>query len=471
MAKSFNLELQTRPTKQGTYPVWIRITENRKHRRIKTSIELNRLSDWNPKGKPDSKIRKSEEHYQQWNECLEKELGAVKDLCNAESNKGLSISSLAQTIKEGEKSESFIKFLNERIEDCKHTASVSTYRNYKTAVRKVEDYIKTQGLDDISFKEIDLAFINKFSTYLGGLENSRTKQQQMLKKSSISKTLRILRTLVLIAVAEGHIEKSPFGKGQGKFRIKADAGSKKEKLTAEEIDKIMELELEQGSWIWHTRNAFLFSFCCAGIRAGDLLQLRWENVEAGDLSYQMDKNGKIRNYSLEPEAEAILDYYRADGQKASDYIFPFLNSDAEWAIKSYKGTETMTEELKRQLFNQVSSKNVTLNKNLKKIAELAGIDKKVTFHTSRHSFANLAMKSNLPPSMTQKLLGHSSVKTTEIYMGNFSSPEASEAIHKVLSQLNTQKGQKGQNEAVLEALKGLDKETLISLLTEAITNK
>ena len=119
-------------------------------------------------------------------------------------------------------------------------------------------------------------------------------------------------------------------------------------------------------------------------------------------------------------------------------------------------------------FDNISSKTTLLNKNLKKIAEIAGINKKVTFHTSRHTFAYLAMKGNLPAKVTQNLLGHSSVKTTEVYMGNFSHRETSIALKQVYSQLD--KGsQDSQKEALLEELKNLDKETLVELLTKTLT--
>lgn len=59
------------------------------------------------------------------------------------------------------------------------------------------------------------------------------------------------------------------------------------------MERIIALELEEGSLIWHCKNYFLFSYYCAGIRAADLIQLRWRNVtENGRLHYQMGKTTK-----------------------------------------------------------------------------------------------------------------------------------------------------------------------------------
>ena len=83
----------------------------------------------------------------------------------------------------------------------------------------------------------------------------------------------------------------------------------------------------------------------------------------------------------------------------------------------------------------------------------------LAFHISRHTFAHLAMKEGIESSKIQGLLAHSSLKTTENYMGNFSSQEQSEALARVVH-----KGKNSQKEALIEALKGLDKEMLAEVL-------
>ena len=470
MAKSFNLELQTRPTRQGTYPVWIRITEDRKHRRIKTSIELNKISDWNPKGKPDGKVRKSEPHYQQWNDTLASELNSVEAACK--ENKELTLDSVVDAIKEGDKShpESFMDYAKEKVEESRASQSIGTYKHYKCVLNKLQGYLDSKNKTDLSFSEVNVQFVKSFKAYLGEAENQRN-FGRTLDEVTISSNLKKLRKLVFEAVADGKIDsdKCPFGKG--KLAIAASTQSKKEKLEADELCRIMALDLEKGGMEWHTRNAFLFSFYCAGIRVGDLMQLRWENIDGGVLSYQMDKNGKLVDYSLPADALKILDCYKDGRCLPSDYIFPFLDSKAAWAVESHKGSKTMNQDLKNELFNQIASKNVLINRSLKVIALKAKVHKKVTFHTSRHTFAYLGMKSNLSPAMMKKLLKHSSVKTTEVYMGSFNNQEESKAIDKVVNQLHPKDAKKGSKEAILEGLKGLDKETLVSLLTEALTKE
>lgn len=452
---TFTLELQKKPTSAGLYPIFIRITKERKHRRIKTSIALKRLSDWNPKS---HQIRSSEPHQKAWNEQLEIELEEAKNAYR--ENKDASLNALAKSIKEKEHSDSFLEFAKAKIQEASANQSIGTYKHYKTTIQKLEEYLASMGVNDICFNEVNIKFVKGFESYLGKVENQRC-FGRTLGQPTISNYLKKFRKVVNEAISEGMIpaNNNPFGRETGKFKIKAEKESKKEKLEYEEVERIIALNLPEGTMEWHTRNAFLFSFYCAGIRAGDVLQLRWKNVEAGRLEYTMGKNGKNRNFRLVPEAEAILNLYRQDGQKESDYIFPFLDSNTIWARESYKGAGTMSEELQKKLFNQVASKNMMMNRSLKKIAGLANIKKNLSFHISRHTFAHLAMKEGIESSKIQGLLAHSSLKTTENYMGNFSNQEQSEALAKVVG-----KGKNSHKEALIDILKDADEATLAKML-------
>ena len=87
----------------------------------------------------------------------------------------------------------------------------------------------------------------------------------------------------------------------------------KEKLTWDEIASLKALELEEGSLLWHTRNCFMLAFYCAGMRAGDLIQLRGTNVvyENGGwrICYRMDKTATAKEILLIPEALEIITKY------------------------------------------------------------------------------------------------------------------------------------------------------------------
>ena len=240
--------------------------------------------------------------------------------------------------------------------------------------------------------------------------------------------------------------------------------TEKEKLEIAEIEALEALELEEGSLDWHSRNCFLFSFYCAGIRAGDLLQLRWANVEGGRLNYQMGKNHKTRDLKLVPQAAAILDLYRSENSKPTDYIFPFMSNRKTYASAiSQADKDTLPSDMKQKLLEEVAAKNALLNKSLKKLAGKAGISKKVSMHIARHSFASIAVQKGIESNKVKSLLAHSRLQTTEGYMGNFSSSENDKALESVFENPTDKKAQ------LLALIQGMSEEDVTSVL--AILNK
>ena len=214
MATTFTLELKDQPTSVGLYPVYIRITKDRKHKRIKTSIALKKKSDWNPKKK---EVRTSEKHYQAWNEQLEKELEEARQAYR--EDRDASLDKLVKTIKEKEVSDSFLTFAEAKVEESGASQSIGTYRHYKTTLAFLKSYLKERGRGDILFNEVNLSFLKDFEAYLASVENGRAKGRK-LDVITRQNYLKKLRKLVNGAVEEGQLSSSPFGKGAGKFTIK-----------------------------------------------------------------------------------------------------------------------------------------------------------------------------------------------------------------------------------------------------------
>ena len=459
MATTFSLEIKKAPTSKGKYPVFIRITKDRKHKRIRTSVELSRLADWNPKGaKNQNWVRTSERNAEKLNDALAKELDEVKELYR--ENKGASLEQLAIQVKEQGTSPSFLDYAKAQTDELEALGR-SNAKHYRTFCNKFEAFLSSVGRTDITFKELSPAVITDFESFLNKETNGKIKakdkeEARRLHPNYVRTLLVKFRALVNKAIRDGLMpgDLYPFKA----HPIPKEIESSKEALDESEIEAIKALEYEVGSWLWNTKNAFLFSFYCAGIRAGDLLQLRWRNIkeEGTRLEYVMGKNHKQRNYPIVAQAGAILALYRSEDSKPSDYIFPLLDSTERYAKET--DVDTMPVALKKELFNQIYSKNTLLNKYLKKIAVDAGIEKRLSFHISRHSFASLARERALPSKVVQEALAHSSLTTTERYMHQFGIEEVGNALQKVFDT------RESRQEALLEALKGLDKGELTELL-------
>jgi site-specific recombinase XerD len=135
-----------------------------------------------------------------------------------------------------------------------------------------------------------------------------------------------------------------------------------------------------------------------GMNFADMAYLRPENIMNGRIQYRRRKTSKLYDIKLTPNLENILSYY-LNKPSGKGYIFPILkrqelalqDRDIQWARKEY-------------------------NKRLKTVAELCGIEQNLTAYVSRHSFATQAMLQEVPLNAISAMLGHSSLKTTEVYL-------------------------------------------------------
>jgi integrase len=172
------------------------------------------------------------------------------------------------------------------------------------------------------------------------------------------------------------------------------------------------LDLEVGSLLWHVKNAFLFSFYNAGIRISDILLMKWDNIQDGRLIYKMFKTTKPHSLNLLDKPLSILEFYKG---KSETYIFPFLSDRYDYSDSMF-------------LHNQIVAKTALINKYLKQIAKKAKISKKITTHTARHSFADIARQKTDNIYNLSKTLGHSSLKVTEAYLASFDEKAVDETL-------------------------------------------
>ena len=170
------------------------------------------------------------------------------------------------------------------------------------------------------------------------------------------------------------------------------------------------LELEEGSMLNHHRNLYIFSAYSGGVRISDLLMMRWRNFDGEHLVFQMRKTKEELSIKLPKKSLKLLAYYRelANKKQGSNeieprsFMFPLLRIDKD-----------ETNEL--QIFKAISSATAFTNKSLRKLSNLAKIDKHISFHTARHSWAVRALQKGMRIEYVSKLMGHSSVKQTEVY--------------------------------------------------------
>jgi len=430
MGTTFNLELNNRPTKNKTYSILLRITQDKKHIRKKTTIEVTKKDHFNPKAKQGNWIRTTEPNHKVWNNALGKEIEEAKEAFRELKGEGLASKELIKSrINEAESSPSFIEFAKQRTKDIFNEGGYRNYKKYNGFCNKLEAYLKKCKKKDLLFSEVTNVFLSKFIAFLHSLRSERD-AEATLHPNTIEVNLNIFKALINKSIVAKIMkpDMNPFIGYESKT-IK----TVKDKLNESEIKLIEELDLVEGSLIWHCRNYFLFSFYLAGIRAGDLIQLRWCNITSeGRLEYHMAKTKNDRSIKLHKKATDILNHYKEVNN--TDYIFPLLNNDAPFAKAiTEEQKATLPPELIVKMNDQTNSKNSLINKYLNKIAGLAEIDKKISFHTSRHSFAKIAKDNKVDNNHLKNLLGHSNIKITEAYMGNFETEETDNVMDSIFS--------------------------------------
>lgn len=466
---TFRFELNGRPTKNKTYVVYLRVTVGGKRKLIKTMVEIARPSDFNAKCKGENWIRGGVRDAKVLNAQLADILAKAKETYKELDKEGeVTTVALAKEMNTEVISPSFLAFARERAQMIYDNGGWRNWRKYCGLINKLDTFRKKRRMADITVADMTVELLTRFDNFLHKWENER-EPGKLLHPNTIEVQFNILRTLVHRAIEVGIMEAS-----KDPFLVFKYKGVKtiKEKLDDSEMERIINLELEEGSLIWHCKNYFLFSYYCAGIRAADLIQLRWGNVTAsGRLHYQMGKNHKERDLLLVEQAIEILRHYRWEDAKATDYIFPLLSNDAEYAVYvTQADKDRMRPELRHKMYQDVSSKNALINKYLKKIAEQAEIEKPLSMHISRHSFAHIAQESGAESSAIKNILGHSNLATTERYMGSFDTSKTDETLRNVFAKKQssvtaTEDSGATKEEQAIELLKGMTPEQIMAVIS------
>jgi len=216
--------------------------------------------------------------------------------------------------------------------------------------------------------------------------------------NGISSYIRASRAIYNSAIKEDRFIpiKSPFFN----YKIPTTGRTKKKALSKEKIIAIRNLRYEENSNLWHTKNYLLSMFNGRGMNLIDLAKLRVKNITNKRIFYGRSKTGDPLSVKLTTEFGEILSYY-IKGKDKDDFIFPI----------GYDGSV--------KNFTKYKSDRRLVNKLLKRIAEDAGIEEKITSYYIRHSWATIAKNMGVSTEIISEGLGHHSLKTTEIYLKSF----------------------------------------------------
>lgn len=253
--------------------------------------------------------------------------------------------------------------------------TIGSLRAYQNAYNHIERFLQAKyKLSDIPFSALDRSFIDKYDLYL------RT-ERKLAPGTIINLTVQ-LKTVVGEAIADGIITTRPF-LGYEPMRPKAV----QKYLTAEELHRIMTTPLHSQT-LYHVRDMFLFS-CYTGIPYGDMRLLTKEN-----LSLAEDGTWWIKSARKKTKVE---------------FKMPLLELPLQ-ILNKYRDTAPDGKLLPMYC-------NSMLNLYLKEVARICNIDRPLVFHAGRHTYATeITLSHGVPLETVSKMLGHSQIETTQIYI-------------------------------------------------------
>lgn len=291
----------------------------------------------------------------------------------------------------------FFTFMQSVVDKLQSINKHGTAEKYKSAMRSFEHFITCQ---DLMIFELNSELIEEYQRWL--IEND-------VSMNTVSFYMRILRAVFNRAIRQKLISQSnPFANV-----YTGVAETRKRAVDLNNIQRIKSVDLHDNNNLEFARDLFLFAFYCRGMAFVDMAHLTKENISNGYLTYIRQKTNQEIVVRWEPQMQEIVDRYNTE----SKYLLPILKDDGTSEYKQYK----------------------RMNKNvcrwLKVVGERACISMNLTMYVARHSWTSIAKQRNHSLSTISKALGHTSEKTTQIYLASLDNSAIDDANSDILNEL------------------------------------
>lgn len=253
----------------------------------------------------------------------------------------------------------------------RETYTNKTYKVWISAFNHLKAYCKNKNT---KLNQVDPEFVSGYVSYL--LNDARTNSNKKLSQNSASVYFKKFKACMNQAERSNLISYNPCKAVKGIKEIQP----KREILTIEELTILDRTECKYPL----LKRAFLFS-CFTGLRISDLKQLQWKQVkdttDGCRISYRQQKTKGFEYQDISPQARDYL----GERKNNNELVFPKLSNETYY------------------------------NNFLQKWIDQAGIDKKISFHNSRHTFGCLLLAYETDVYTISKLMGHKKIQTTQIY--------------------------------------------------------
>ena len=388
----------TSENKEGT--IYYQIIQNRVIRQLKTDYRLF-MHEWNEDNNAIIITNSSRQNYlQSIEERIDWDIKRLQCIVHQWENKRVKYTAndIISTFQRQANEQSLFNFMQGIIAQLQQMDKQRTSETYRATLRSFMSFREDK---DILLDEIDLDTILMYEAYLRG---------RGLTKNTSSFYMRILRAVYNRAVEKDlTTNRNPF-----KHVYTGIDKTIKRAIPLKAIKQIKSLDLSLQPSLDFARDMFLFSFYTRGMSFIDMAYLKKKDLSNGILSYRRRKTGQQLFIRWEKCMQEIVDKY---DNPLSSYLLPI--------IKPMNGDER----------TQYQNAMYLINRKLKIIGKMVGVQLPMTMYTARHSWASVAKNKNVPISVISEGMGHDSEMTTQIYLASLDTAVVDKANSMILNLL------------------------------------
>ena len=292
-------------------------------------------------------------------------------------------------------------FMREQIAQLTADNRLGTARNYTRTLRSFSVFL---GGGELPFAAFTERLVEEYNAYL---------LRRGVVRNTVSFYMRILRAVYNRAVRQRLTEQSfPFS---GVYT--GIDHTRKRAVEERLIGRLRNLDLSGSDALALARDLFIFSYCTRGMSFVDMAFLRKRDLSGGEINYVRRKTGQLMTVHLETCMREIVRRYEWRTRN-TPYVFPLL-----------------TAEEPGRAYSQYQIALNYYNRQLKRLSQLLGLEEGLSSYASRHSWATAARNHRVPITVISAGMGHTSERTTRIYLSSLESSVIDCANRKILSAL------------------------------------
>lgn len=313
----------------------------------------------------------------------------------------LTVDALCKAFQQAKNTNTVFHFLHKQVLKKRQMKRYGTARTYSNALSRFKAF--RQSID-LTFDELTPDLIEHYEAWL---------INQRLKTNTIRCYLRTLHTLLYKASRESLLSSPHNLFSQVRLSY---VNTAKRAISEESLKAIAHLPLPPDTTIALARDIFMFSFYMRGMPFVDIAYLRKADLKNGLLTYCRKKTNQCLTVACEEAQQTIINRY-VHQTRSTPYLLPIIIND--------DGTE----------YIQYQRAQVNVNRALKKIGRMVGLQIPLTTYVARHTWASIARDMNLNMGLISEAMGHQSLKTTQVYLNNIDTSKVNEANKRIIERI------------------------------------